>query len=145
MDEKELSIAEYEQTFIDDLNELEDWFLQYEYLLQISADLPRIPPERRTEENRVQGCQSGVWLEMAYTDGRIRVTADSEALIIRGILSIAVDLLDGRTPEEIVSYSPRYISETNIRKQISTDRFNGLSSVVDTVKQFAFGAIRRED
>ena len=54
MDEKELSIAEYEQTFIDDLNELEDWFLQYEYLLQISADLPRIPSERRKEENRVQ-------------------------------------------------------------------------------------------
>ena len=137
MDEKNLSIPEFEQTFIDDLNELEDWFLQYEYLLQISADLPQIPPERRTDANRVQGCQSGVWLEMTSANGRIRVTADSEALIIRGILSIAVDLLDGRTPEEIISYNPRFISETDIRKQISTDRFNGLSSVIDTIKRFA--------
>lgn len=141
MDEKELSITEYEQTFIDDLNELDDWFLQYEYLLQISADMPHIPAERRTEENRVKGCQSGVWLEMEYTDGKVHVNADSEALIIRGILSIAVYVLDGRTPGEIISFSPRYITETNIRKQITTDRFNGLSSVVETVKAFAAGLV----
>ena len=137
MDEQSMSIAEAEQSYIDDLNTLEDWFLQYEYLLRISADLPRIPPERRTEEKRVRGCQSGVWLELEYAGGRVVVRADSEALIIRGILSIAVYLLNGRTPAEIAGYEPRYIRETNIKKQISTDRFKGLSSVIDTVKAFA--------
>ena len=137
MDERDLSIEEAEQSYIDDLNTLEDWFLQYEYLLRISADLPHIPAERRTEEKRVRGCQSGVWLELEYDRGRVLVRADSEALIIRGILSIAVYLLNGRTPEEIAAYEPRYISETNIKKQISTDRFKGLSSVIDTVKAFA--------
>jgi cysteine desulfuration protein SufE len=137
MDEHDLSIAEAEQSYIDDLNTLEDWFLQYEYLLRISADLPRIPAERRTEEKRVRGCQSGVWLELEYAGGRVLVRADSEALIIRGILSIAVYLLNGRTPEEIAAYAPRYIRETNIKKQISTDRFKGLSSVIDTIKAFA--------
>ncbi len=137
MDERDLSIEEAEQSYIDDLNTLEDWFLQYEYLLRISADLPRIPPERRTEDKRVRGCQSGVWLELEYDGGCVRVRADSEALIIRGILSIAVYLLNGRSPGEIAAWDPRYIRETNIRKQISTDRFNGLSSVIDTVKAFA--------
>ena len=137
MDERDLSIEEAEQSYIDDLNTLEDWFLQYEYLLRISADLPRIPPERRTEDKRVRGCQSGVWLELEYDGGCVRVRADSEALIIRGILSIAVYLLNGRSPGEISAWDPRYIRETNIRKQISTDRFNGLSSVIDTVKAFA--------
>ena len=98
MDERDLSITRAEQSYIDDLNALGDWFLQYEYLLRISADLPRIPPERRTEEKRVKGCQSGVWLELGYADGAVRVTADSEALIIRGLLSIAVYLLNGRSP-----------------------------------------------
>ena len=137
MDERDLSIARAEQSYIDDLNALGDWFLQYEYLLRISAPLPRIPPERRTEEKRVKGCQSGVWLELAYADGRVRVTADSEALIIRGLLSIAVYLLDGRAPAEIAAWEPRYIAETNIRQQITTDRFNGLSSVIAAVKAFA--------
>ena len=137
MDERDLSIAEAEQSYIDDLNTLEDWFLQYEYLLRISADLPRIPEERRTEDKRVRGCQSGVWLELGYADGAVRVTADSEALIIRGLLSIAVYLLNGRAPAEIAAWEPRYIAETNIRRQITTDRFNGLASVIDTVKAFA--------
>ena len=137
MDERNLSIAQAEQSYIDDLNALGDWFLQYEYLLRISADLPRIPPERRTEEKRVKGCQSGVWLELDYTDGAVRVKADSEALIIRGLLSIAVFLLNGRTPAEIAAWEPRYIAETNIKKQITTDRFNGLSSVIGAVKAFA--------
>ena len=137
MDEHDLSIAEAEQSYIDDLNTLEDWFLQYEYLLRISADLPRVLPEQRTEENRVKGCQSGVWLVLEEDGGRIRVRADSEALIIRGILSIAVYLLNGRTAAEIAGYEPRYIEETNIKKQITTDRFRGLSSVIDTVKAFA--------
>ena len=137
MDDDKLSIAQAEQSYIEDLNMLGDWFLQYEYLLRISAPLPRIPPERRTEDKRVKGCQSGVWLELAYRGGRVFVAADSEALIIRGILSIAVYLLNGRTAQEIADYTPRYIEATEIRRQISTDRFNGLRSVIDTVRAFA--------
>ena len=137
MEQSELSVADAEQSYIEDLNELGDWFLQYEYLLRISAELPRIPPERRTEENRIRSCQAGVWVETEYRDGRMTVLADSESLIIRGILSIAVFLLDGRTPQEIVSYVPRYIGQTEIRRQITTDRFNGLHAVIQTVQDRA--------
>ncbi len=132
-----LTIAQLESTYIDDLNMLDDWFLQYEYLLQISADLPRIPEEERQETNRVKGCQSGVWLLLHAEDGRVRVQADSEALIIRGMLAVIVSLLDGRTPEEIVEYHPRFISETNIKEQISTDRFHGIHEVIRKIQEFA--------
>ena len=67
----------------------------------------------------------------------MHVRADSEALIVRGIVSIAVSLLDGRTPEEIAAYRPRFVEETNIKRQISTDRFRGIHSVIETIQRFA--------
>lgn len=136
MDEK-LSIVELEDSYMEDLDQLGDWFLQYEYLLAISADMPHVAEEERTEENKVHGCQSGVWLVLSYSEGRVHVRADSEALIVRGIVSIAVSLLDGRTPEEIAAYRPRFVEETNIKRQISTDRFRGIHSVIETIQRFA--------
>lgn len=135
--DNDLSIMELENSFMDDLNELDDWFLQYEYLLAISADMPHISEAERTEEIKVAGCQSNVWLIMDYVDGNIHVRADSEALIIRGIISIVVSLFDGRTPKEIAAYTPRFIKETNIEKQISTDRFRGIHTIINTVQNFA--------
>lgn len=135
--EEKMTIAELEDTFIDDLNMLGDWFLQYEYLLEISTELPKIPEEQRTAESKVPGCQSGVWLDLSFTDGRIHVTADSDALIIRGILSVIVSLLDDRLPGEVVAYVPRFIEETNIKQQISTDRFNGINSVIKSIQDLA--------
>ena len=136
MDE-EMSVSQLEDTFIDDLNSLGDWFLQYEYLLEISADMPRIDPEERTPERKVPGCQSGVWIILEFSDGKIRIRADSEALIVRGIISIYVQLLDGRAPEEVLAFQPRFIEETNVKNQISTDRFHGLKSVLSMIQAFA--------
>lgn len=136
-----MSIHDLEDTFIEDLNMLGDWMLQYEYLLQLSADVIRIPEEKKTPERKVPGCQSGVWLDLSCTDGKVKVIADSDAMIIRGILSIIVSLLNNRTPEEIISYHPRFIDETNIKKQISTDRFQGISSVIRAIQEYARGCL----
>lgn len=132
-----MSISELEDTFIEDLNQLDDWILQYDYLIEISADMPHVSAEERTDERRVHGCQSGVWVVTSFSGGRVRIRADSDALIIRGIISIIVTLLNGRTPGEIVAYRPRFISSTNIMKQISTDRFNGINSVLSLIQHFA--------
>ena len=131
------AIREIEDTYIEDLNLLEDWFLQYEYLLELSRELPRIPAEERTDDLRVKGCQSAMWIKLSYEKGRVYITGDSEALIIRGILAVIISLLNGRTPEEILSYEPRFIKETNIAKEISTDRFDGLHSVVRDIQLYA--------
>lgn len=135
--EETMTIRQLEDTFIEDLNMLEDWFMQYEYLLEISTELTPIPQEQRTEQNKVSGCQSGVWLLLSCENGKVKVLADSDALIIRGILAVIVSLLNERSPEEILAYHPRFIEETNIKKQISTDRFNGINSVIKSIQQFA--------
>ncbi len=139
-----MTISQLEDTYIQDLNSLDDWFLQYEYLLELSADLPKMEPGERTEERRVPGCQSGVWLILAYQDGKIHIRADSDSLIIRGILAIYVDLLDGRTPDEIVHYKPRFIEETNIKQQISSDRFHGLNMVLKKIQEFSSACCDQE-
>lgn len=144
MTDEELRIPELEQSYIDDLNQLGDWFLQYEYLLAISADMPHVAEEERTEETRVHGCQSGVWLVLEHSEGRIHVRADSEALIIRGMLAIVTGLLDGRSPGEVAAYTPRFLEATALREQISTDRFRGLQSVIRAIRDFASACLERE-
>lgn len=132
-----MTISEVEQTYIEDLNMLEDWFLQYEYLLEISSDMPKFSPDKKTDENKVKGCQSGVWLSMSNNEDIIHVQADSDTLIIRGILAIIVGIFDGRSKGEIATFEPSFIEETNIKNQISTDRFNGIYSVINTIKKYA--------
>lgn len=139
-----MSVSQVEDTFIEDLNNLGDWFLQYEYLLEISADIPHIESQDRTQERRVPGCQSGVWLILDYVDKKVRIRADSEALIIRGFISIYILILDGRIPEEILSFHPRFIEETNIKNQISVDRFHGLHSIIATIQDFAAKCLEKE-
>ena len=106
--------------------------------------MPKIPEDKRSESNRVKGCQSGVWLLLDYKDDSIKVQADSDALIIRGILAIVVSLLNERSPEEILAYEPRFIQETNIKNQISTDRFAGIHSVIRTIQDYAAKIAGRE-
>lgn len=134
-----MTIRQLEDTFIEDLNMLGDWFMQYEYLLEISAELTHIPEELRSDDNKVSGCQSGVWLLLSYENGKVKVQADSDALIIRGILAVIVSLLNDRTPDEITAYQPRFIEETNVKNQISTDRFNGINSVIRSIQHYAAG------
>ncbi len=132
-----MTIREKEQQFIDDFNELGDWFLQYEYLIEMICGMAELPEALRTDETRVAGCQSGVWLAMEFKDGRVRIRAHSDALIIRGILAVVVSLLDGRTPEEICAYEMRFIDETPLKEQMSTDRFRGMAAVACEIREFA--------
>lgn len=136
MDEK-ITVSELEDTFIEDLNSLDDWFLQYEYLLAIAADMPNIEEKDRTLERKVPGCQSGVWIMMDYFDGKIEILADSDAMIVRGFISIFVQLLNGRSPEEVLAFQPRFIEQTSIKKNVSTDRFHGLRSILKRIQDFA--------
>ena len=140
-------ISQLEDTYIEDLNMLGDWFLQYEYLLELSSELPHIPEKERNEKNKVHGCQSGVWLIMYMKDGKLHLEADSDALIVRGILAIIISLLNDRNIREIITYHPRFISETGLKEQISTDRFQGIMEVIKKIQNFAhkYGENENED
>lgn len=139
-----MTIREQEQNFIDDFNELNDWFLQYEYLIELTCGMQELEKDKRTERTRVAGCQSGVWLEMEIQDGTVLVRAYSDALIIKGMLAVIASLLSGRRAEEIAAYEMRFVDETPLKEQMSTDRFKGMSAVVNAIKDFARRQINKE-
>lgn len=137
------SIYAEEQKFIEEFNELEDWMFQYEYLLELAGGLEKLPGEFRSEAYRVKDCQSGVWLKTEISeDGIANILADSEALIIKGLVAIPVSLLNGRSAEEISDYVPRFLDETQLHRQISTDRFKGILSVIDAIRHQAADKVR---
>lgn len=132
-----MTIAELEDTYTEDLSALSDWFLQYEYLIRLAKELTPFDQSLKTDANKVPGCQSGAWLKLREEDGKIYISVESEALIIKGILAVISSLLNGRTAAEICGYNPRFIEQTNIKRQISVDRFNGINSVIKKIKDFA--------
>lgn len=129
---------QYEQAeFIEDFNSLEDWMLQYECLLDLTADMKPLQEEEKCEANRILSCQANLWLVLTFESGRIRVRSDSESLIVKGIVAVIVALFDDRTPEEICEAKITFLEDTPIRSQISTDRFNGMTGIIRKIKKFA--------
>lgn len=131
------SIVVQEAAFISDFNELDDWLLQYEYLLELTALMEPVTAEEKNSANKVAGCQSNVWLVLNYDGGVVKIRAHSDALIIRGILAVLVDLLNGCTCAEILDYEMRFIERTALKSQLSTDRFKGMALVLQRLKAFA--------
>jgi cysteine desulfuration protein SufE len=131
------TIREEQNFFISEFNDINDWLFQYECLLEMSTGMDKINENEKTENNLVSGCQSKVWLICELRNGRIFIRADSEALIIKGIVGVIVELFSGRTPQEIIEAEIDFIEKTTIKQQISTDRFQGMKSVIERIKQFA--------
>lgn len=134
-------IVAAEQEFIDTLNELEDWFLQYEYLVEMTALMAKLGEAEKTEVNLVSGCQSKVWLVSEYTGGQIHVRAFSDSLLIRGILALILALVNGRTPLEIAAWEMRLVEATALKEQLVSDRFKGVQAIAARIKEFAAGLL----
>jgi len=127
-----ISIIERENEFIDDINELQDWMLQYEYLLYYMDDVNDIPEDERTDDLKVKGCVSNAWLRISHEPFHIELTSD--ALIIKGILGVITAIIAEASPSEIASWTPRFIEETALKKQLSVDRQKGISSILSKIK-----------
>lgn len=130
-------IEKNEKQFMDDFEEVGDWLLQFQMLLEMIPDVEAIPKEERTEENRIRSCQSSVWVDCSIRDGKVFVREYSEALIIRGILAVYATLVNGHSPEEVAAYEPSFVSKTALYSQLNTDRRNGFSAIVEKVQSFA--------
>lgn len=126
-----------EDLLISNFNELDDWLLQYEFLLEFISFMDAVTDGEKNESNRIAGCQSNVWLVLNNVDGRIKIRAFSDSLIIRGILALIICLLDNRTKDEILAYEMRLIEQTALKEQLSTDRFKGMAKVVEKIKAYA--------
>ena len=132
-----MSIKERQDEVIDEFAMFDDWMDKYEYIISLGKELPLIDESKKVEKNIIKGCQSRVWLDAQLTDGKIRFTADSDAIITKGIISLMIRVLDDSSPEEIVNEDLYFIDEIGLKEHLSPTRSNGLVSMVKQMKMYA--------
>jgi len=128
---------EIQEEIIAEFEIFEDWLDKYNYLIELSNDLPIMDPIYKTNEYLINGCQSKVWLRADLVDGKILFTADSDAIITKGIVSLLIRVLSDRDPAEIVDTDLLFIDRIGLRENLSPTRSNGLLSMVKQMKLYA--------
>ena len=130
-------IQEIQAEIVEDFAMFDDWIQKYEYLIDLGKELAPINKKYKTEDNLIKGCQSRVWLHAEYTDGRIIYTADSDAIMTKGIVAILINVLSGQTPSEISTAKLDFINEIGLKEQLSPTRANGLLLMIKQMKLYA--------
>jgi len=142
------SITQTQQELIDEFAMFTDWQDRYEHLIELGKDLPLIAPEHKVDDNLVRGCQSRVWLNAQLVSDPsaalgvtpvVHFTADSDAMITKGIVALLVRVYNDRTPQEILGASTDFIDKIGLREHLSPNRANGLSAMLDQMKRYALG------
>lgn len=131
------TLEEAKQAVIDDFSMYDEWLDKYEFLIELGKNLEPFPEASKTDDNLIKGCQSRVWLDYKVEDGRIYFTADSDAIITKGIISLLISVYSGRTPQEIAHDDFGFINEIGLKENLSPTRANGLVSMIDTIKAVA--------
>ena len=131
------SISEVEQEIISEFEILPEWMDKYEYIIDLGKSMPIIDESKKQNSNLIKGCQSRVWLDATNRDGKIYFTADSDAIITKGIISLLIKIYNGRTPEEILNSDFSFIDKIGLRENLTPTRANGLVSMIDQIKEYA--------
>lgn len=122
---------------IEEFSIFEDWLDKYDYLISLSDSLPPIDPSHRTEKYLIEGCQSRVWIDARLEDGKVYYTADSDAIIVKGIIALLVRVMNGRTPQEIVDADFYFIDAIGLKENLSPTRGNGLLAAIKQMRLYA--------
>jgi len=131
-----MTINEIQDQIIEDFSYFEDWMEKYEYIIQMGKDLPLIEEQYKKEENLIKGCQSQVWLHAEHKDGQVIFTADSDAIITKGLVSLMVSVLSGHSPKEISGSDIYFIDKIGLHSHLSPTRSNGLLSMLRQMKNY---------
>tara|TARA_B110000046_G_scaffold88676_2_gene96761 strand:+ start:4112 stop:4531 length:420 start_codon:yes stop_codon:yes gene_type:complete len=132
-----MTIDERQDEVIEEFEMFEDWMNKYEYLISLGKELPLIEEAKKTEENIIKGCQSRVWLAADMNDSKIQFTADSDAIITKGIISLMIRILTESSPKEIMETELYFIDKVGLKEHLSPTRSNGLVSMVKQMKMYA--------
>jgi cysteine desulfuration protein SufE len=133
-----MTIVETINQIISEFNQFDDWMDKYNYLIEMGRSVPLIDETQKTDSNLITGCQSRVWLSSEYRDGKIYFTADSDAVITKGIAYLLIRVFSGHTPEEIITTETTFLDQIGLREHLSPTRSNGLLSMVKQIKMYAF-------
>ena len=132
-----MTIAEKQEELVEDFSMYDEWLDKYEYLIELGKALPAFPEEKKTDDRLIKGCQSRVWLDAGTDGGKIVFTADSDAIITRGIIAMLISVYSGRTPEEILTSDDAFLDRIGLRENLSPTRQNGLLSMMRTIRDLA--------
>jgi len=131
------TISEIEAEIVDEFSLFDDWESKYEYIIDLGKKLPPLEEEYKIDENKVRGCQSTVWLVADYKDGKVFYKAESDAVIVKGLISMLIRVLSGQTPEQIINAKLNFIEQIGMTTHLAQTRSNGLLSMVKQMKNFA--------
>ena len=132
-----MTLEEAKQAIVEDFAMFDEWLDKYEYIISLGKNLEAFPEEKKTEDRLINGCQSRVWLDCEVKDGLLYFTADSDAIITKGIVNLLIRVLSGRTPQEILDADLGYLDEIGLKQHLSVTRSNGLLAMIKQIKRFA--------
>ncbi|MBP3497969.1 MAG: SufE family protein [Alistipes sp.] len=126
-----------QEEIIEEFAMFDDWLDKYDYLISLSDNLPVIDPAHKTEQYIIEGCQSRVWVDARLEDGKVYYSADSDAIIVKGILALLIRALEGRTPQQIVDLDLYFIEAIGLQENLSPTRGNGVVATIKQMRLFA--------
>jgi len=132
-----MTIKEIQEEIIDEFSMFDDWMERYEYLIEIGKSLPLINETYKLEENLIVGCQSKVWLHSEIEDDKIQFTADSDAILTKGLVAVLLRVFNNKTAKEILDADLYFIDEIGLKEHLSPTRANGLVSMIKQIKLYA--------
>ena len=131
------AIQEIQEEIIDEFSMFDDWMQRYEYMIELGKSLPLIEDQHKTDEHIIKGCQSKVWVKSEMKDNNVVFTADSDAIITKGIIAILIRAFSNQTPKDIIEANTNFIDEIGLKEHLSPTRANGLVSMIKQLKLYA--------
>ena len=132
-----MSINEVQDEVIAEFNDFDDWMDRYAMIIDLGNELPPMPENLKTPDRLIEGCQSRVWLNAEEKDGRVSYTADSDAIIVKGIIALLIRVLNDHTPDEILNADLYFIDRIGLRENLSPTRANGLAAMIKQMRLYA--------
>lgn len=141
-----MTINEAQDEVIEEFSDFSDWMDKYQLLIDLGNEQEPLDNKYKTESNLIDGCQSRVWLQADYVDGKIIFTAESDALIVKGIIALLIRVLSGHTPQEILAADLYFIDQIGLKEHLSPTRSNGLLAMVKQIRMYALAyKVKREE
>jgi cysteine desulfuration protein SufE len=132
-----MNIQEIQDSIVDEFSIFDDWMDRYEYIIELGKSLPLIEASYKTEDNIIKGCQSKVWVHAEVKEDKIIYTADSDAILTKGIIAILIRAFSNQTPAAILAANTDFIDEIGLKEHLSPTRANGLVSMIKNIKMYA--------
>ncbi|SFW50120.1 SufE family protein [Cellulophaga fucicola] len=132
-----MTIKEIQEEIVDEFSMFDDWMQRYEYMIDLGKSLPLIDEQYKTDDNIIKGCQSRVWVHADLEQDVLSFTADSDAIITKGIIAILIRVFSGQHPKDIIEADTNFIDEIGLKEHLSPTRANGLVSMIKQIKMYA--------